>query len=170
MSNKVTCPICGEGHLTRHFVTEKIAYKGRSQNYDHVYSVCDLCQVEQVGAEDMKLNKRAVIRAKKQMDGLLSGREIVAIREKLGINQDKAAKIFGGGPNAFSKYENDDVAQSEAMDKLIRIAAEFPSVFNKLCHDAGVTSKSSISWSTLHEMTSFEEFIVSTKEIVISQH
>ena len=33
----------------------------------------------------------------------------------------QAARLLGGGPVAFSKYENDDVAQSESMDNLLRL-------------------------------------------------
>ncbi|HEC06256.1 MAG TPA: type II toxin-antitoxin system MqsA family antitoxin, partial [Thiolapillus brandeum] len=69
---------------------------------------------------------------KKQVDGLLSGAEVRALREKLGLSQADAAKVFGGGPVAFSKYESDDVAQSEAMDKLLRLAAEIPAAFEVL--------------------------------------
>jgi HTH-type transcriptional regulator/antitoxin MqsA len=57
---------------------------------------------------------------KKEVDGLLTGAQVRALRERLGINQSEAAKIFGGGLVAFSKYESDDVSQSEAMDKLLR--------------------------------------------------
>jgi len=31
------------------------------------------------------------------------------------LSQSVAAQVFGGGPVAFSKYENDDVSQSEPM-------------------------------------------------------
>ncbi|MBW6086689.1 hypothetical protein KZ779_20740 [Escherichia coli] len=40
--------------------------------------------------------------------------------------------IWWGGPKAFSKYESDDVIQSEAMDKLMRLAAEVPDAFKRL--------------------------------------
>lgn len=75
---------------------------------------------------------------KKEVDGLLTGAEVHALREKLGLSQAEAAQVFGGGPVAFSKYENDDVAQSEAMDKLLRLAAELPGVFELLSRRAGL--------------------------------
>ncbi|WP_312269915.1 type II toxin-antitoxin system MqsA family antitoxin [Pseudescherichia sp.] len=138
MSNKKLCPICGSGHLTRHSTIESITYKGRTESYELLFSLCDLCQVEQADAEEMRLNKRSVIRLKKIIDGLLPGDEMKAIRMSWRISQDDAALIFGGGPKAFSKYETDDVAQSEAMDKLVRTAAKFPQVFSDLCRAAGV--------------------------------
>ncbi|MFS7382534.1 type II toxin-antitoxin system MqsA family antitoxin [Rahnella inusitata] len=133
------CPICGAGHLTRQSIAETITYKGITEDYLHVFSVCDVCRVEQADAEEMKLNKRSVIKAKKMIDGLLTGEEVRDIRKNWCISQDDAARIFGGGPKAFSKYENDDVSQAESMDKLIRLAVDFPEVFARLKEQSGLT-------------------------------
>lgn len=69
----------------------------------------------------MRDHRRAITAAKKQYDELLSGQEIRKIREDLGIDQSEAHQLFGGGPTAFSKYENNDVIQSESMDTLLRL-------------------------------------------------
>ena len=167
MSNKKLCPVCGAGHLTRRSTTESITYKGFTKSYAHIFSVCDLCLVEQVDSEEMRANKRSVIRLKKTIDGLLTGDEMRSIRNNWGISQDEASRIFGGGPQAFSKYETDDVAQSESMDKLIRTAVKFPQVFSELCSVAGVSQpgalvtiirvqQSSFSWSGSAEIMSAE--------------
>jgi HTH-type transcriptional regulator/antitoxin MqsA len=82
-----------------------------------------------------------VIGFRKRIDGLLSGIEIRAIRERYGINQKQAALLFGGGPVAFSKYENDDIAQAESMDKLLRLARVNESAFWTLVDEAGLTKE-----------------------------
>jgi HTH-type transcriptional regulator/antitoxin MqsA len=56
-------------------------------------------------------NKRAMLAFKKQVADLLTGFELKALRQRLGVIQAQAAVIFGGGPVAFSKYESDDVMQ-----------------------------------------------------------
>ncbi|AVR04788.1 type II toxin-antitoxin system MqsA family antitoxin [Pluralibacter gergoviae] len=145
MKEQMECPVCGEGHLTRRVQMSPIIYRGVTKQVEDHFSVCDACGLEQADAKALKQNKRAVIKAKKEVDGLLSGAEVLAIRKRLGINQEQASRIFGGGPTAFTKYENDDVAQSEAMDKLIRVADEFPVVFNKLCACADVVPASAIN-------------------------
>jgi len=43
----------------------------------------------------------------------------------LGLTQHAASSIFGGGLNAFSKYERGEVIQSKAMDKLIRVSCRY---------------------------------------------
>lgn len=132
------CRICGEGHLTVHVEKNPVEYKGVSEALDSFYSICDGCGSEQADAEQTRVNKRLMIAFKKRVDGLLVGAEVRTLREKLGLSQAEAAQVFGGGPVAFSKYESDDVAQSEAMDKLLRLAAELPAAFGLLCRRAGL--------------------------------
>lgn len=132
------CLICGEGHLEVRVDKNLVEYKGRSTELDAHYSVCDSCGSEQADAEQARQNKRAMLAFKKKVDGLLTGKEIRALRNRLGINQSQAAAIFGGGPVAFSKYESDDVAQSEAMDKLLRLVEEVPAAFKYLVQRAGI--------------------------------
>ena len=132
------CPICGEGHLNQQVDKNNVEYNGRSCLLDSHYSVCDSCGSEQASPIQTRDNKRAMLAFKKEVDGLLTGADIRALRTRLGINQNKAAAIFGGGPVAFSKYENDDVVQSDPMDKLLRVADEFPAVFSALAKKAEV--------------------------------
>lgn len=73
--------------------------------------------------------------------GLLTGEEIRKIRSFLGITQNEAATIFGGGTVAFSKYENNDVIQSVSMDKLLRVASEVPEAFHVLARKVGLDTR-----------------------------
>lgn len=150
MSKSDTCPICGEGSLTPRVQMVNAEHRGVSRAIESHYSVCDCCGSEQAGPGELRANKRAMVAFKKQVDGLLTGSQVRTLRERLGINQSEAARIFGGGPVAFSKYESDDVSQSEAMDKLLRLAGELPEAFAILASEAGVMlSSSSGSWVTV---------------------
>jgi len=132
------CPICGEGHLEHRVEKNSVEYSGQTALLDSQYSVCDQCGSEQASPIQTRNNKRAMMAFKKRVDGLLTGAELKALRQRMGINQGEAAVIFGGGPVAFSKYESDDVMQSEAMDKLLRVAGEFPDVLSYLARKAGI--------------------------------
>lgn len=123
MSDKSKCLICGTGYLTEKITHELITYKGQEFNAPIHYSTCNICG-DQANAAQTRKNKRTVIAFKKQVDGLLSGAEIRKIRIDLNLNQLDAAARFGGGPVAFSKYENDDIMQSKAMDHHLRSAIE----------------------------------------------
>ena len=156
------CQICGEGHLEARVEKNPVEYKSVSNALDMHYSICSACGSELASAIDTRSNKRAMMAFKKAVDGLLTGVQVRALREKLGINQAQAAQIFGGGPVAFSKYESDDVAQSEAMDKLLRLAETVPAAFAHLAEDAGVTQHpaenmasnwTSANWQSKAEVT-----------------
>ncbi|MFB2732881.1 type II toxin-antitoxin system MqsA family antitoxin [Shewanella mangrovisoli] len=131
MSNQV-CSICGEGQVEERIGENTIEYKGQSHKLPFYYSECDCCGSEFSTAVQLRLNKRLIVEVKKEFDGLLSGTEVREIRTLLGLNKAEAARIFGGGPVAFSKYEVGDVAQSEAMDNLLRVAKNVPEAFQFL--------------------------------------
>ena len=141
------CPICGEGQLQAQVGKNTVEYKGCKAELDLHYSLCDACGSEQTDAVQLRLSKRGMIAFKKQVDSLLSGAEVRALREQLGISQAEAARIFGGGPVAFSKYESDDVAQSGAMDNLLRLAAAMPMALEYLRRQAGLGMEDPGQWS-----------------------
>jgi HTH-type transcriptional regulator / antitoxin MqsA len=61
----------------------------------------------------------------------LSPLVIRAIREACGLSQQDAARVFGGGPKAFEKYESGEVAPSSSMTRLLLLAARRPELFQK---------------------------------------
>lgn len=129
------CSICGEGHLTYHMDTITVEHNNVREEIDSHYILCDECGV-QGGAEEMRKNKRIMIEFKKRASGLLTGDQVRDIRTRLGLSQKEAAALFGGGPVAFSKYENDEVMQSEAMDKLLRLTDALPGALDILRRSA----------------------------------
>jgi len=148
-TSRPICPICGEGYLDALVGKNIVEYKDRTGELDAKYCICDVCGAEQINATQARDNKRTMIAFKKQVDGLLTGAQVREIRERLGISQAEAATIFGGGPVAFSKYENDDVTQSEAMDKLLRLIAAMPDALKKLQHQAAEEPIESDAWETV---------------------
>ena len=138
MENKALCAICGEGHITAQVRMVETEYKGTKALLPVHYQLCDTCTSDYAGMAESKLNKRIVMAFRKQVDGLLKGDEITALRKQYKLTQAQAAQLFGGGPVAFSKYENDDVAQSEAMDTLLRLVRRSPEAFWALVEEKGL--------------------------------
>lgn len=138
MNAQELCPICGEGHTTASLQRLEYEYKGHKTELVSHYQQCDTCTSDFAGMAESKLNKRIVMAFRKQVDGLLRGDEITALRKQYKITQAQAAQLFGGGPVAFSKYENDDVAQSEAMDTLLRLVRRSPEAFWALVEEKGL--------------------------------
>lgn len=134
-----SCPVCGVGKLQDCQVFEPFEYKGQRKELPCHFAECDACGVEQAGPEHTLANKRVMLAWRKQIDDLLSGAQIRRQRNMWGITQAQASTIFGGGPIAFCKYEKDDIAQSEAMDSLLRVAAAVPEAFEWLVARSGLS-------------------------------
>lgn len=129
MNTQELCPLCGEGHVSTHSEMVESEYKAHTAMLPLVLKQCDACGSDFAGAAESKQNKRVLMAWRKQVDGLLTGEEITALRKHYKLTQAQAAKLFGGGPVAFSKYENDDVAQSESMDTLLRLVRRSKEAF-----------------------------------------
>ena len=132
------CLACGSSNVEIQSEFSPFEYKGETTLIPHNFICCNDCGSETDTDEQSRESKRRVLAFRKKVDGFLSGVEIKAIRMKLGINQSDAAKIFGGGAVAFSKYENDDVSQSEPMNNLLIVARDIPEVFMVLAKKAGI--------------------------------
>lgn len=135
---KAICPICEEGSLIRKVSKEIQIYKNISRELNMFYSQCDCCGSETATSEELRLNKKEMIKFQKSIDGLLSSAEIKEIRKLLGLTIKLAGQIFGGGPVAFSKYENDDLVQSLSMDSALRLAKINPESIFQLAKERGV--------------------------------
>ena len=100
--------------------TETYRYKGQQFSLsDSEYSVCRECGFDVVLPHQKRQNEARIRDEHRRIDGLLTGRQIRAIRRRLGLTQAQAALLMGGGENAFSKYERGEVTQSVAMNQLL---------------------------------------------------
>ena len=139
ISNNV-CPVCEEGRLTVESYDGEIKHNGAALAVHGLERCrCDVCGADPVLTEQIRRNQIRIADARRVHDGLLTCEEIREARELVGISQAEAAKIFGGGTNAFSKYERGEVEQSVAMDRLIRIARDLPEAAQFLAAYAGVS-------------------------------
>lgn len=57
---------------------------------------------------------------------------IANVRKKLSLDQREAAEIFGGGINAFSRYENGKTKPSLALVKLLKVLERHPELLNEI--------------------------------------
>jgi HTH-type transcriptional regulator/antitoxin MqsA len=58
--------------------------------------------------------------------GLVDPGYIVAVRRKLQLDQREAARLFGGGVNAFSRYETGKTRPPLALVQLLRLLDRHP--------------------------------------------
>lgn len=139
--NDKKCPVCESEQLIH--IEENVPLKAGDFEREMAMQAteCQSCGCSFYTPEQERFNKRQRLAFRKHAEGLLTGEEIRAIRQRHGLTQKQAAEIFGGGPVAFAKYEADDVAQSQAMDRLIRVFDQLPVARAMLLGDAVPTSR-----------------------------
>lgn len=141
MNTSTPCPLCGEGQVTSQCEAMAQSHGGYEGMVPMYFRNCSHCGSDFAGAQESLLNKRAMMAFRKRVDGLLSGPGVAKVRGKYKLTQAQAAQLLGGGPVAFSKYENDDVAQSSAMDTLLRLVEANESAFWTLVDQKGMRAE-----------------------------
>ncbi len=125
------CPICGKGILKKSLIEEIFEYKGNQLKIpDYIIFQCSDCEESIVDNQTLKDSEKIIRNFQRKTDGLLTSDEIRKIRVALGFTQEDFGAILGGGAKAFARYETGQVTQSKAMDNLLRIVDEYPSVLN----------------------------------------
>jgi HTH-type transcriptional regulator/antitoxin MqsA len=121
---KEFCPICGECSMRHRVQDLDYSYKGHTITLKQPGRFCDSCGEGILEAADLKATRQALASFKAETDGLLTPKEIRAIRKSLKLTQQAAAAYCGGGKNAFSRYESGELLVPRATSNLMRLLAE----------------------------------------------
>lgn len=127
------CPQCEAENVDILNYADDVEHKGFILSVEGLQEhICNSCGHDWKTQEDYAHNFEilkaayAVVRDKKRVEqGLLTAKEIENIRRRFGFSQREASTLFGGGYNAFNKYESGEVLQSFAMDRLLRMTMAF---------------------------------------------
>ena len=137
--NQSICPVCDGGELHTITYSDTFKHNGRPLQIHGLEGCkCLACDADPILPHQIKRNQARIADAKRHADGMLSGEELLKVRERLGLTQNQAAKIFGGGIKAFAKYERGEVIQSAAMDTLLRIVDQHPALLGEVAALRGV--------------------------------
>ena len=127
-----TCPFCGEGVLERKTIKETYTYKDQSIEVDQPGEWCNVCGEGILDGSDLKATEKQIRDFQAQVDGLLPSSEIKRIRKKLKLTQKQAARVFGGGPNAFSRYERGEASPLRSTSNLLQLLDKHPEQLQEL--------------------------------------
>lgn len=126
------CLNCGQGNL-RHAVKDvPYEYKGRATVVPKVAGWhCPHCHEVEFDSGEGKRFAEAIKRKAAEID-TREAVELARIRRKLKLTQREAARITGGGPNAFSRYERGKARPLPAVTNLFRLLDRHPELLNEL--------------------------------------
>ena len=128
------CPVCGAAELVHDIRDLPYTYKGETTVIPAVTadfcpacdeSITDMAETERVMREMQAFNKQVNA-------AIVDPVFITSVRKKLNLDQREAADIFGGGVNAFSRYENGKTKPPLALGKLCKLRDRHPDLLNEV--------------------------------------
>lgn len=99
---------------------------------------CDACACETTLSSQQDENLRRLQQRKAAYGPYLLGEEIFSFRRAYGLRQQDAAKLFGKGKIAFSRYENESSYPDRSMNLLLKLAMTHAYVLKELAEEAGI--------------------------------
>ncbi len=128
------CPSCGAVKLVHDTRDLRFSYKGESTSIPGVTGdFCPACNEVVLDRENGDRYSELTGMFRRQINAaFVSPDYIVKIRKKLDLDQREAAEIFGGGINAFSRYENGKTKPPLALVKLLKVLDRHPDLLNEV--------------------------------------
>lgn len=125
------CLECG-GDLVRETRPVEFRYRGTTFTVDQPGDWCQVCGEGYLSPEDRKANVREIHDARAKIDHMLPAVEVRRVRRKLHLTQQVAGLLFGGGDNAFSRYERGLAMQPRSTDLLLRVLDRHPKMLDEI--------------------------------------
>jgi len=128
------CPVCGAAELIHDTRDLPYIYKGEATLIPAVTGdFCPACAESILDAVESDRVMREMRAFSKQVNAsIVDPGFIASVRKKLALDQREAAEIFGGGVNAFSRYENGKTKPPLALVKLLKVLDRHPDLLNEV--------------------------------------
>lgn len=128
------CPVCGAAELIHDTRDLPYTYKGETTVIPMVTAdFCPACGESITDAAESDRVMREMSAFSKQVNAAIVDPAFIAsVRKKLALDQREAAEIFGGGVNAFSRYENGKTKPPLALVKLLKVLDRHPDLLNEV--------------------------------------
>ena len=128
------CPCCGAAELIHDTRDMPYTYKGESTTIPAVTGdFCPACAEVVLSCEHGDRYSEMVGLFQRQVNAAYVDPGYIAmVRRKLDLDQRQAAELFGGGVNAFSRYENGKTKPSLALVKLLKLLDRHPDLLSEV--------------------------------------
>ena len=128
------CPVCGAAKLIRDTRDLPYTYKGETTVIPAVTGdYCPACAEVVLDMEQGERFGQLVGEFNKQVNAAIVDPQFIAsVRKKLKLDQREAAELFGGGVNAFSRYENGKTKPPLALVKLLKVLDRHPDLLSEV--------------------------------------
>ena len=127
----MVCPVCGNAETFDELHKIPYTYKGKSTSFELRGDKCPSCgEVLLAKGEEQKLCALMKSFDRQVNSELVDPNMILAVRKKLNLDQRQAGLLFGGGANAFSRYECGKAKPPQTLMILLQMLDEKPEMLD----------------------------------------
>ena len=128
------CPLCTAAELVHDTRDLPYTYKGETTLIPAVTGdFCPACGEAILDTAESTRTSAAMLDFNKQVNASIVDPGFIAgVRKKLALDQREAGEIFGGGVNAFSRYENGKTKPPLALVKLLKVLDRHPDLLEEI--------------------------------------
>ncbi len=128
------CPVCGAAELVHDTRDLPYIYKGETTTISAVTGdFCPSCGEAILDLDESTRTSELMLQFNKQVNAAyIDPGYIASVRKKLALDQREASEIFGGGINAFSRYENGKTKPPLSLVKLLKVLDRHPDLLNEV--------------------------------------
>lgn len=128
------CPTCHQAELITDTRDMPYTYKGETTTIQAVTGdYCPACAEVITGEAESRRIMAAMLAFNKEVNAATTDPAYIQnVRKKLHLDQRQAAELFGGGVNAFSRYETGRAKPPLALVQLLKLLDKHPDLLAEL--------------------------------------
>lgn len=139
---RACCPLCDSQNIAvKHDLSTTYKYLKKSHTLEgQEHTVCADCGCCFFAEGQIERNNQLFYVFESQICGEnIPPRKIVELRQKYGLTQEAAKRVFNATGNSFSKWERGESAPASVVSNVLTIALEDPNYMQIMADRAGVT-------------------------------
>lgn len=136
--NNQPCPLCAMGTLRDGSQEKSLDYRGHHYTSTTKGAFCDTCHD---GFPCYDEQEEAAWKAFRDQVDASEAADLARIRKKLRLTQQEAARITGGGHNAFSRYERGEAKPVQAVINLFKLLDHHPDLLHELRDSSAIPGR-----------------------------
>ena len=143
------CPTCEIGNLVAGVRGMPYTYKGEKMMIKGVKGM--FCDNPKCGEGVLEMGEsvrtsKVMLEFNKKVNAELTPIDLlIQVRKQLDLTQQKAANLFGGGANAFSRYESGKTKPPVALVKLFKVLHKHPNLIEEIAESVVLTTVKKVS-------------------------
>ncbi|KWR91303.1 type II TA system antitoxin MqsA family protein [Cupriavidus sp. IDO] len=128
------CPACGVAELVTDVRAVSYTYRGQTTMLESVHGdFCPACGESVTNWQESDRVMKLMNAFNREVNAaFVDPTYITEVRKKLHLDQREAAEIFGGGVNAFSRYETGRTKPPLALVKLLKLLDRHPELLEEV--------------------------------------